>query len=70
MFFDRSDILEAHKAFYEAYQRMSPRFVKRLARINRRTNPNLAWFGFAGLTDNGRAIYEQLDDKHFGGDDQ
>lgn len=66
MIFDRSDILEAHKAFYEAYQRVSQHFVKRLARINRRTNPNLAWFGYAGLTENGRAIYEQLCDKHLG----
>jgi hypothetical protein len=61
MHWDRWDIVTAHYAYCTDWHsgQNSPEYV-RLCRIRRYFKPNPYWDGYASLTENGGAIYDEL----------
>ena len=65
MYFDRFDIVEAHFAFYaDNWSGQFCPFYIRQCRIRDYFNPGPCFEGFESLSENGKAIYEQLVDRH------
>ena len=67
-YFDRFDVVEAHYAFCSDWH--SGQFsdlYQRLCRIQRYFKPGLLWRGYQSLSDNGKAIYDQLQEQALNG---
>mgnify|MGYP003130327147 CR=1 FL=1 len=63
--FDRFDIVEAHYAFYEEHHSgQASDFYRRLCHIGTYFKPSPMWKGFESLTNNAKAIYFDLCNKH------
>jgi hypothetical protein len=62
MYFDRFDIVSAHYAFCIDYHngQFSDLYAK-LCRIGNYFSPSMSWNGYESLTDNGKAIYDNLE---------
>ncbi len=63
MYWDRFDIVEAHYAFLADYHegQWSDKYA-RLCRIGKYFRPSPLFRGFESLTENGKAIYQQLEE--------
>lgn len=61
MIYDRFDIVSAHYAFCVDYHegQWSEKYAK-MCRISRYFTPGAGWTGYASLTDNGKMIYDHL----------
>ena len=61
MYWDRWDIVAAYYAYYTDWHagQGSPEYA-RLCRIRRYFKPGRYWDGYASLTENGEAIYDEL----------
>lgn len=61
MYWDRFDIIEAHYAYYTENHGglWSPEY-RRLCRIGEYFKPGLGRNGYQSLTENGKAIYDNL----------
>ena len=65
MYFDRFDIVAAHYAFYsENYCGQTDPFYARLCRISKYFQPSPLWNGFKSLSENGKEIYRQLQERN------
>lgn len=65
MYYDRFDIVSAHYAFYSDWHcGQHSAFYKRLCRIlsKLKFSPGAAWKGYDSLSDNGKDIYNNLQD--------
>ena len=61
MYFDRYDIVEAHYAFACDYHSgQSSDLYAKLCRISRYYSPGRAWKGYDSLSENGKAIYDNM----------
>ena len=60
-YFDRFDIISAHYAYACDFHRgQGSMLYERLSRITRYFTPGAAWKGYDSLTENGKAIYDEL----------
>jgi hypothetical protein len=67
MYWDHFDILEAHFAFYSDYHSGQwSQFYRRLCHILNviKFKPGPSFNGYRSLSENGKAIYDQLCEKH------
>lgn len=63
-YFDRYDILSAHYCFAcDWHQGQFSDLYARLCRIQQVFSPGLLWRGYQSLSDNGKAIYDQLQEQ-------
>ena len=63
MYFNRFDIVEAHYAYAcDHHYGQSSWLYARLCRIQRYFNPGSMWSGYDSLSENGKAIYNNLID--------
>ena len=61
MWFDRFDILSAHYAFCaDFYNGQDCDLYARLSRIGTYFHPGAMWRGYDSLSENGKAIYDNL----------
>jgi hypothetical protein len=60
-YFDRYDIVEAHYAFATDWHGgQASELYRKQCRISRYFNPGYHWDGYESLSDNGKAIYDEL----------
>ena len=65
MYFNRFDIVEAHFAFYtDNWSGQFSDFYIRACRIRDYFNPGPCFEGYESLSDNGKAIYDNLVETH------
>ncbi len=61
MYFDRFDIVSAHYAFAcDWHTGQASELYARQCRISRYFSPGASWNGYASLSENGQAIYDEL----------
>lgn len=67
MFFDRFDIVQAHRMFYRDYHEgQYSDSYRKLCRIDEYYQPSLSesWYNYEDLNDNAKYIYDALVERH------